>query len=118
VALLPALLRDEAEVHLPRLTMPADSKSRPRLIARIQQQLFDELGGVCAEADECCSGPLQIDHPHGRDWQPRKVASYNRWLRYRREHQAGLIRLLCTYHNETIRPRPLQAAATLAPDPF
>lgn len=98
--------------------MPSDSKSRPRLVDRIRAELFADLGGECAEADETCDGPLQIDHPYGRDWHPKRVSSYNRWLRYRREHQQGLIRLLCRYHNEIIRPKPTAAPASLSPDPF
>lgn len=98
--------------------MPTDPKSRPRLIDRIRERIFADLGNECAASDEECDGPLEIDHPFGRDWKPRETGSYNRWLRYRREHEQGLIRLLCKFHNNTIRPRPTAAPASLSPDPF
>lgn len=88
--------------------MPRDSKTRPQLIDRIRERLFAELGNECAEASDECDGPLQIDHPYGRaHWarKPHQVNSYQRWLTYQREHEQGLVRLLCRYHNETIRPR-------------
>lgn len=82
--------------------MPSNSKTRPRLIAKIKTFLFYELGDEC---DECGDdSDLQIDHPWGRDWTPREVSSYERWLRYAREHQQGLIRLLCRDCNNRIRP--------------
>lgn len=95
--------------------MPANSKSRPQLIDRIRAELHADLGGECAECNSTVQ--LEIDHPYGRDWVPRKVNSYNRWLRYRREHAQGLIRLLCKECNERIRPRPMPHAAML-PQPF
>lgn len=101
--------------------MPRSNQTRPRLISLIREQLFADLGHQCSVAEEQgheCDGPLEIDHPFGRDWTPRKVSSYGRWLRYRKEHQQGLIRLLCRYHNEVIRPRPIPAPATLLPEPF
>lgn len=110
---LPALLDDEADVYLQGrrchqatshpLTMPANSKTRPMLVDRIRSELHTALGGCCAECGS--TSQLEIDHPAGRDWTPRKVSSYGRWLRYRREHAAGLVRLLCHDCNETIRPR-------------
>lgn len=97
--------------------MPTNSKSRPLLVARIRERLFRELGNACAEADDNCDGPLQIDHPFGRDYKPHKLSNYNRWLRYQKEHEASLIRLLCSYHNQTIRPKP-QLKNTNANTPF
>lgn len=101
--------------------MPRDSKTRSRLIDTIRSHIFNDLGNCCAEAGDECDGPLQIDHPYGRfHWpkKPHQISSYQRWLKYKSEHEQNLIRLLCRYHNETIRPRPTAAPATLSPDPF
>lgn len=93
--------------------MPADSKSRSRLIDRIRERIFNDLGCECAVADEHpepCDGPLTIDHPNGREGWPkpaRKLSSYQRWLRYLHEHEQQRIRLLCNHHNNIIRPKPL-----------
>lgn len=95
--------------------MPANSKSRPQLIDRIRAELHADLGNECAECGS--THMLEIDHPWGRDWVPRRVASYNRWLRYRREHAQGLIRLLCKECNERIRPRRREHV-TMEPTPF
>lgn len=98
--------------------MPRDSKSRPRLVDRIRAELHAALGGCCAECGS--TDMLEIDHPLGRSYKPEKLSSYNRWLRYRREHAANLIRLLCKECNETIRPRANQhdVAAGVANSPF
>ncbi len=101
--------------------MPRDASTRSRLVATIRQRLFDAHGGVCALHDTCgdeCDGPLQVDHPWGRDWTPNKVCFYNRWLRYAREHEAGLVRHLCRYHNETIRPRREASVTAPVDSPF
>jgi hypothetical protein len=95
--------------------MSRDPKSRPHLIDRIREQLHSELGGECSECRSTTQ--LEIDHPWGRDWVPRQVSSYQRWLRYRREHQQGLVRLLCKECNERIRPRA-QEHVTMEPMPF
>jgi hypothetical protein len=95
--------------------MPADSKSRSRLVDAMRERLFRELGGVCAEASEECDGPLTIDHPNGRAYKPSRLASYNRWLRYRHEHERGEVRLLCHYHNNIIRPKPVAYEAAEQP---
>jgi hypothetical protein len=89
--------------------MPSDPRTRPTLVQRTRAVIFEMLGHQCALAEvdgESCDGPLEIDHPHGRDWQPRKVSSYNRNRRYLREAQDGLVRLLCRHHNASVKPRP------------
>lgn len=96
--------------------MPTDRTTIPRLVSRIRIQLFTELGWECAECGE--TSCLQIDHPFGRDWTPRRTNIYNRWLRYRREHEQGLVRLLCRDCNEHIRPRPLPAHGADLAQPF
>lgn len=95
--------------------MPRDARTRPRLVQSTRDAIFDIIGRRCALHDvdgEACDGPLQVDHPYGRDWVPREVDSYQRNRRYLREALAGLLRPLCRYHNETVRPR----ARTLADD--
>lgn len=82
--------------------MPRYPQSRPALISRIKATLIADMGGQCAECGITYN--LTIDHPYGRDWVPRKVSSYQRWLRYRREYYQGLVRLLCAECNNRIRP--------------
>lgn len=90
--------------------MPRDPHTRPALVARHRQRLFEMLGGecaLCATDGDACDGPLEADHPFGRDWVPREVSSYQRNLRYLREAAEGKLRLLCRHHNQTVRPRKL-----------
>ena len=102
--------------HLLQLVkMPRDKKSRSRLVDGIRAELHEALGGCCAECQS--TSQLEIDHPWGRDWNIRKLSLYNRWLRYRREHQQGLVRLLCKDCNERIRPRAREHV-TMEPVPF
>ena len=85
--------------------MPRDLKTRTELKERIKARLLEELGNECVECGS--RDDLQIDHPYGRDWKPCRTNSYNRWLRYQREHLQGLIRLLCGDCNKKIRPKKL-----------
>lgn len=87
--------------------MPTTYPRQALLIARIRARLFEELGNACALQDDTCDGPLSIDHPWGRNWTPRALSSYQRWRRYEKEHEAGLIRLLCKSHNDSYRPQHL-----------
>lgn len=67
--------------------------------ARIRAEINEMLGGVC---DLCgAEENLEVDHPYGRDWQPRKVNRLDRLRRYLREARKGLIRLLCRSCNAT-----------------
>lgn len=83
---------------------------------KLREEVFQMLGYACTEADDNCDGPLQVDHPYGRSWKPSKLASYNRWLRYRKEAEEGLVRLLCSHHNNSIRP--VKKLAERLPEPF
>lgn len=77
---------------------------RSRKANAVQAWLFTFLGGCC---DECgAQAPLEIDHPWGREWSPRKVNRLDRWYRYKREALAGEVRLLCSDCNKTLRPQP------------
>lgn len=101
--------------------MPTTYPRQALHIARIRARLFEELGNACAECGETM--PLQIDHPYGRDWTPRALSSYQRWRRYEKEHEEGLIRLLCEDCNKRIRPRrrPVEAqvdTSTTSTTPF
>ena len=96
--------------------MPTDLKSRSRLANQQKAALIERLGGQCVECGS--TDRLQIDHPYGRDWVPRKVSHYARVRRYLKEEAAGLIRLLCDDCNQRIRPMK-QAGHTLGTDePF
>lgn len=54
---------------------------------------------------------LQINHLYGRDWHPRRVAYYYRWLRYYHEFLLHLIDVRCPKCNRAYKPLP-------PPDPF
>lgn len=74
------------------------------LADRIRTWLHDYLGNECAECG--ATSPLEIDHPWGRSWSPRKLCRYRRWLRYRKEALAGQVRLLCADCNKAPECRP------------
>ncbi len=99
----------------PRAAFPTESAYRSALADRIREWLFEYLGGECDICGERCN--LEIDHPWGRDWQPRRYSKYRRNLRYRREALAGEVRLLCREHNAAYRPVPRPAPAA-NPAPF
>lgn len=75
--------------------------------------LIETLGGCC----EVCGvlDDLEIDHPHGRDWEPRKLSLRQRVKRYEDEHKAGVkLRVLCRSHNARCMPQsPAQVEAAL-----
>ena len=64
-------------------------------------ELIEALGSQCWACGSIV--PLHIDHPYGRDWQPRKVCFYSRVLRYWKEHLEGKVRLLCKTCNDSRR---------------
>lgn len=91
------------------------SAYRNTLLAdRLRSWLHHYLGGECAECG--ATSPLEIDHPWGRDWVPRKICRYRRHLRYKREALAGQVRLLCSDCNNRIRPN--RQARPTEPQPF
>lgn len=96
--------------------MPRDPSTRPRLLSETRRKIFDIIGWECALAGEECSGPLEVDHMYGRDWVPRKKGSYERNRRYLKEAKDGLVRALCRYHNETVRPN--KGAKPSGKEPF
>lgn len=78
--------------------MPRRSSSRfsTELASIIRAVLILVLGGKC----EMCGGTLlsvlEIDHPNGRNWQPRDYNRLTRVLRYCDEHARGVrLRVLC-----------------------
>jgi hypothetical protein len=81
-----------------------ESAYRSHLASRLREWLYDYLGGACDACGERCN--LEIDHPWGRDWTPRKLSRYRRHLRYKREALAGRVRLLCRECNSCYRPVP------------
>lgn len=86
--------------------MPANSKSVPRLINVIRDQLFAELGNAC----EACGAlvPLEINHIYKtKTYKSASLGSYQRWLTYRREARLGLVNLLCKECNSRYRPLDL-----------
>jgi hypothetical protein len=98
--------------------MPSDPKSRARLANAQKAALHERLGGRCAECG--ATHPLEIDHPWGREWSPRKLTHYARVRRYIKEEAMGLIRLLCADCNKQIQPqrRPRDTAPPAEACPF
>lgn len=79
-------------------------------------ELIELLGGMC---ELCWSrDELEIDHPHGRKWHIRKVDQSMRIALYRKETQAGLLRVLCKSCNSSPENRPVRKKTTDANDPF
>jgi hypothetical protein len=68
---------------------------------RRKAELILAMGSVCWACGS--SGPLHVDHPNGRDYQPRKLSFSARVARYWREWTAGEIRLLCEQDNDSNR---------------
>lgn len=46
-----------------------------------------------------CRGALELDHIHGRTWNPAKEARWTRIVRYEQEAASGLLQVLCRRHN-------------------
>jgi len=86
------------------------------LADRLRQQLFEMLGGCCAECGAVA--PLEIDHPAGRDWKPRKMSRYRRHRIYAREADEGKVRLLCADCNKVILPQRSMSPPVNADNPF
>jgi len=72
---------------------------------RAKDQLIVDLGGACVLCGSDVE--LHIDHPFGRDWQPRKLEFSHRISRYRQEYKMGLVCLLCAECNEDPENKPL-----------
>lgn len=69
---------------------------------RRKAELITELGSCCWACG--AHSPLHIDHPHGRDWSPRKTSFSARIARYWREWLEGRsVRLLCESCNHSRR---------------
>ncbi len=94
---------------------PRQPGERTAYADKVRAWLYDYLGNCCAECGALA--PLEIDHPYGRAWTPRRVNRYDRHLRYKREALAGDVRLLCADCNSVIRPRRRVAVAA-ADTPF
>lgn len=60
---------------------------------RIREKIIHLLGDKCAECGS--TKRLEIDHPEGRDWEPRRLSQEGRATRYWREYLAGKLRVLC-----------------------
>jgi hypothetical protein len=71
-----------------------------RYARRLREELIAQLGGKCEMRFKGpCAGELQFDHKEGRDYNPNKLSYSARMARYRREAEAGELRLLCEKHN-------------------
>lgn len=88
---------------------------------RRKAALIVELGGCCWACGSL--GPLHVDHPYGRDYQPRKLSFAHRIITYWKEYKLGLVRLLCESCNDSRRyngvtlPHPGAALEAVAEDP-
>lgn len=58
-----------------------------------REQLIERLSGCCALCGR--RRLLEIDHPQGRNWEPRETSQEQRVRIYLREAAKGLIRVLC-----------------------
>lgn|SRR5574339_16971 len=60
--------------------------------------LIDTLGGKCAHCGTRKN--LEIDHIHGRDWDPAKKSRWSRIVIYEREAKEGKLQVLCRKCNK------------------
>ena len=65
-------------------------------------EIIEKLGGKCAECGTKGSkkNKLELDHIHGRDWQPKKKSRWMRLVIYRREAAEGKLQVLCSKCNK------------------
>lgn len=64
---------------------------------RRKAELIIAMGSQCWGCGS--THDLEIDHPNGRDWQPRKKSFSHRIIIYWREWLRGEVRLLCAKCN-------------------
>lgn len=70
------------------------------IAAIIRAVLVLLLGGKCVKCGCELLSALEIDHPEGRDWSPRKLSRLNRAIRYCDEYVAGVpLGVLCRHCN-------------------
>ena len=58
-----------------------------------RKKLIRVMGGTCTKCGR--KRGLEFDHINGRDWDPAKTSRWARLARYKREFEAGELRLLC-----------------------
>jgi uncharacterized protein len=81
----------------PQFGQPVEPPEEPDQEARAddaRNELVQKLGGKCV----LCSATdgLEIDHVHGRDWDPATLSKQQRADRYRSEHDDGVyLQVLC-----------------------
>lgn len=87
--------------------MPADNKSRSRLVQQTRSLIFSIYGPACARCGiDLSEIAWECNHIFGRRWSKpaRKVSSYQRNLRYLHEAMQGLIEVTCPECNAAYRP--------------
>ncbi len=69
------------------------SEYRKKRRERLRERILKKLGGKCRS----CGGKqrLEVDHIYGRDYEVRKLGSYERMQKYLEEHKEGKVQLLC-----------------------
>lgn len=68
----------------------------------LREKLIADMGSECAfQASMECNGKLEFDHPEGREWDPSSMNRWRRMAQYRRDFEAGKLRLLCEHHNRS-----------------
>lgn len=90
----PATVPDDVEQAPPSATTSADSRSdaKQRTIDALLKRLAPS--GKCAECGK--SGSLEVDHVHGRGWDPAEMSAQQRADRYWQEYDNGKkLRALC-----------------------
>jgi hypothetical protein len=72
---------------------------------KLKAELVKSMGGICALCGENNPEKLEFDHKDGRDYEANKLSYSARLARYKREFEAGLLRLLCSDCNLSERKK-------------
>ena len=76
-------------------------RERARLIA-LRNDLMKRLGDRCINCGS--TENLEFDHPHGREYAPRRISRTKRLRFYREDFEAGNLRILCGACNKKLLP--------------
>jgi hypothetical protein len=84
------------------MTKELKNQRRRELYKQYRDQLIKDMGNRCFTPSFKCTNQLQFDHIYGRTYELGSGYSIYTLKRYRDEYNKGLLRLLCSYHNQSL----------------